>query len=41
MKSMLSGELMYVKDLSICLSCKQDGDADDKETFNQRPHGTK
>jgi len=40
-KSMLSGELMYVKDLSICLSCKQDDDAGDKETFNQRSHGTK
>ena len=41
MKKTLSGERMYVKDLSICLSCKQDDDAGDKEAFNQRSHGTK
>ena len=27
MKKTLSGERMYVKDMSICLSCKQDDDA--------------
>ena len=41
MESMLSGELMYVKDLSICLGCKQDDGAGDDATSNQRPHGTK
>ena len=39
MKKMLSGELMYMKDLSICL--RQDDDAGDKEASNQRLHGTK
>ena len=41
MKQMLSEELMYVKDLTICLGCEQDDGERDGATSNQRLHVTK
>ena len=41
MKPMLSEELMYVKDLIICLGCEQDDGAGDGTTSNQGLHVTK